>query len=290
MRRWGHVRTFTPVGHERLRPRPRARSARPRPSGDALPTGDELAAGLLEPLAALPALRGRLRLGHARAAIGREGLLKHEAIGAAERAQRPFRLLRRRPRRRGGDRARRRRDRLLRAPTATPTASATAASRPPARRAFEDRIERYLPAFDGRASAGPGAPCCSPAPGTPRRPPRASSPRSRATRPARGWSGRCAATSPTGAPWSDDPLPERAALNATAAELAAGASPAVSLRAGVVTEALAAERRPDRGDAAQRRHREGRGRPRPRAQRRAWATPRSTASCRCTSATRRAGR
>jgi hypothetical protein len=37
-----------------------------------------------------------------------------------------------------------------------------------------------------------------------------------------------------------DPLAERAALSATAAELAAGASPAVEVRTGLVTEALAA--------------------------------------------------
>ena len=44
----------------------------------------------------------------------------------------------------------------------------------------------------------------------------------------------------------DDPLPERAALNAAAARLAAGASPAVTLRAGAVTEALRAAAGGDR--------------------------------------------
>ena len=57
-------------------------------------------------------------------------------------------------------------------------------------------------------------PCCSPAPGTPRRPPRARSPSSRATPGTRVvWAVR-QPRRPTGAPSSDDPLPERASLNA----------------------------------------------------------------------------
>ena len=52
-----------------------------------------------------------------------------------------------------------------------------------------------------------------------------------------------------------DPLPERAALNAAAARLAAGASDAVTLRAGYGHRGAARRRRrrADRGDAAQRR-------------------------------------
>src|SRR4051794_26938483 len=97
VRDWGHVRLFTPW---EMNVSPRARRALRaasngdvRPRGDALPIGAELAELLLEPLAALPALAGRVRLGTRVDAIAREGLLKHEAIGSAERGARQFRLL-----------------------------------------------------------------------------------------------------------------------------------------------------------------------------------------------------
>jgi len=92
VRRWGHVRTFTPWDMN-VSPRARRALAEAAPFGGELPTGAELADRLIEPLAASPALAGRLRLGSRVDAVGREGLLKHEAIGSEDRAQRPFRLL-----------------------------------------------------------------------------------------------------------------------------------------------------------------------------------------------------
>src|SRR3954452_14687214 len=121
VRDWGHVRLFTPW---EMNVSPRARRALlAGPGGSELPRGDELAGGgdvpggsgvpdgggvpsgselpsgaelverLLEPLAALPALAGRVRLGTRVEAVAREGLLKHEAIGSAERGAPPVRLL-----------------------------------------------------------------------------------------------------------------------------------------------------------------------------------------------------
>ncbi len=92
---WGHVRLFTSWDLD-VSPRMRralAAAGRPAPEGDACPTGAELVARVLEPVAALPQVAGRLRLGRRVRRIGRQGLLKHEQIATPERAARPFRLL-----------------------------------------------------------------------------------------------------------------------------------------------------------------------------------------------------
>ena len=95
VRSWGHVRLFSPWD---LDVSPRARRAlaaagREVPAGDDCPTGGELIARLLEPLAALPSLAPNLRYHSRVVAVGRRGLLKHEEIASAARAARPFRLL-----------------------------------------------------------------------------------------------------------------------------------------------------------------------------------------------------
>ncbi|MEA2457260.1 MAG: hypothetical protein QOC95_232, partial [Thermoleophilaceae bacterium] len=91
VRDWGHVRLFTPWD---MNVSERARAALPAaPSGAGLPSGADLATELLEPLAALPQVAPRLRLGTRVEAVAREGLLKHEAIGLPERGARRFRLL-----------------------------------------------------------------------------------------------------------------------------------------------------------------------------------------------------
>ena len=95
VRDWGHVRLFTPWD---MNVSDRMRSALGRdgvdaPSGDELPVGGELADRLYDPVAALPQVQPRLRLRTRVDAVGREGLLKHEEIGTAERSRHPFRLL-----------------------------------------------------------------------------------------------------------------------------------------------------------------------------------------------------
>jgi NADPH-dependent 2,4-dienoyl-CoA reductase/sulfur reductase-like enzyme len=235
LRRWGHVRTFTAWD---MNVSPRMRSALPdAPRGDGLPSGAELADDLLEPIAALPELHGRIHLRTQVLAVGREGLLKHEAIGDPRRASRPFRLLVGRP---DGSEAIAHADVVIDA-TGTygnPNRLGDGGIDAVNERAFEDRIERFLPALGGDAAGWAGrtilltgaghcaqtavrqlAEFARDAPGT------------RVL-----WAVRDA--TPDWSAVAADPLPERAALNAAAAELAAGASGAVELRAGCVTEAL----------------------------------------------------
>ncbi|MEU4886646.1 MULTISPECIES: FAD-dependent oxidoreductase [Streptomyces] len=91
VRAWGHVRLFTPWDLNVSR---RMRTHLPRaPRGGDCPTGAELVTRLLAPVAALPALAGRIRLRTRVAAVARGGLLKHEQIGTDARAAAPFTLL-----------------------------------------------------------------------------------------------------------------------------------------------------------------------------------------------------
>lgn len=95
VRSWGHVQLFTPWSMSvspRARAMLRARGVEP-PDGEACPTGHELVDHVLEPLAALPEIAPRLRLGARVAAIGREGLLKNDEIGTGGRSGTAFRLL-----------------------------------------------------------------------------------------------------------------------------------------------------------------------------------------------------
>ena len=235
VRRWGHVRTFTPWD---MTVSPRMRAALPdAPRGGALPTGDDIADELLEPVAALPALRGRIRCATRVLAVGREGLLKHEAIGDPRRARRPFRLL---VLKADGREAIVHADVVLDA-TGTygsPNRLGDGGIAAVNEGAFEDRIARFLPAFDaepaawaGRTILLTGAGHCAQT---------AARALAQFARDAPGtrvvWAVRNPA--PDWGAAADDPLPERAALNAAAAQLAAGASDAVTLRAGHVTEAL----------------------------------------------------
>ncbi len=92
---WGHVSLFTPWD---LNVSPRMRAAlaaagHDLPAGDDCPIGRELIEKILRPVAELPQIRDHLRLGTRVRRIGRQGLLKHEEIGSAERGSRSFRLL-----------------------------------------------------------------------------------------------------------------------------------------------------------------------------------------------------
>jgi hypothetical protein len=105
-------------------------------------------------------------------------------------------------------------------------------------RAFEDRIERFLPRLDEQPSVWAGKTILLTGSGHCAQ----TAARQLATfaRDAPGtrvvWAVR--RSDPDWGAVSGDPLPARAALNLAAAELAGGASDAVSLRAGRVTEAL----------------------------------------------------
>ena len=235
VRRWGHVRTFTPWEMNVSR---RMRAALPAaPDGAGLPTGAELADELLEPVAALPALRGRIRLASRVVAVAREGLLKHEAIGGARRAASPFRLL---VQTAAGAQEIARADVVIDA-TGTygnPNRLGDGGIEALNERAFEDRIDRFLPAFAQQAASWAGRTILLTGAGHSAQ--TAAHELAVFARDAPGtrvvWAVRSDA--PDWAAVDGDPLAARASLNAAAAQLAGGASDALQLRPGCVTEAL----------------------------------------------------
>jgi NAD(P)-binding Rossmann-like domain len=235
LRRWSHVRMFTPWS---MNVSPRMRNALPSaPGGAELPTGGQLVDELLAPIAALPALRDRIRLGTRVIAVGREGLLKHEAIGDPRRAAAPLRLLVAGP---GGEEAIVHADVVIDATGAyaNPNRLGDGGIDAVNERVFEDRIERFLPAFETQAQRWSGRTILLTGAGhsaqTAARRLAAFARDAPGTRVV--WAVRDA--TPTWGVVAGDPLPERASLGAAAARLAAGASEAVQLHAGYVTEAL----------------------------------------------------
>ncbi len=237
VREWGHVRLFTPWFMNVS-----ARACRAlgdaAPSGPGLPSGAELVDRLLEPLAALPALAPRIRLGARVLAVGRYGLLKHEAVGSAERGRRNFRLLVRGP---DGTETIERADAVIDA-TGTygnPNRMGDGGIDAVNESAFEKRIDRAMVAFKADPARWAGRTILLTGSGhsaqTAARDLVAFARDAPGTRVV--WALR-REPSDFGAV-TDDPLPERAALNAAAAEIAAGAAPNVQARTGHVTEALA---------------------------------------------------
>ena len=240
VRRWGHVRTFTPweMNVSDRAGRALAESELEAPRGPALPIGHELVERLLEPLASLPALAEGLRLGTRVVAVGRQGLLKHEEIGSDGRSRQPFRLL-------VADR-----DGEERVELADVVIDCTGTYGNPNRlgdggipaageAAFEDRIVRSLPDVTREAPEWAGRTILLTGAGhsaqTAARELAAFARGAPGTRVV--WAVRSPA--PSWGAVAGDPLPERAALNTAARELAGGASGAVELRPGAVTEALA---------------------------------------------------
>jgi 2-polyprenyl-6-methoxyphenol hydroxylase-like FAD-dependent oxidoreductase len=239
VRRWGHVRLFTPWD---MNVSERARAAFARagveaPAGDELPTGDELADRLLEPLAGLPELSGRLRLGTRVRAVGRDGLLKHEEISTPARAQHPFRVLLTES---GGEESIERADMVVDC-TGTygnPNRLGDGGIDAVNERAFEDRIERFLPDFSADPARWAGQTILLT--GAAHSAQTAARDLAEFARDAPGTKVVWAVRHPE-PDWytvPGDPLPERAALNTDAGELAGGASDAVEMRPGRVTEAL----------------------------------------------------
>ncbi|HEV8629367.1 MAG TPA: flavoprotein [Thermoanaerobaculia bacterium] len=236
---WGHVRLFTPWDLS-VSPRQRRQleaAGKPAPTGGDCPTGDELRRRVLLPLAGSPAVAPRLRLGARLRAVGRQGLLKHEEIATAARGGRPFRLL--------------------------------VDERGEERIELADRVLDCTGTWGHPNTLGDGG---IPAPGEERLAGRISHHIPDVAREGAEWAGRSIllvgaghsaqtaardlAALAIGAPgtrvlWAlrdeqpgfgavvDDPLPARAALAATAAELLGGASPAVWAYRGVAVERLA---------------------------------------------------
>ena len=92
LRRWGSTRLFSPV---RMNVSAEARRilGDACPPEDALLTGPEMVARILEPLSVRPPLRGRIRTGHRVTAVGRARLTRRDLPGHPLRGERPFRLL-----------------------------------------------------------------------------------------------------------------------------------------------------------------------------------------------------
>lgn len=96
IRRWGHVRMFSPWKMNRSSLGKRMleeNGKRVRGKDDVCPTGDEYVRNYLMALSRLPLLKKRLHTGMEILSIGRESIGKNEMIGNPKRAQHKFRLL-----------------------------------------------------------------------------------------------------------------------------------------------------------------------------------------------------
>lgn len=237
VRRWAHISLFTPWDMS-VSPRMRDILSSTVPDGRALPTGGDLVRCVYDPLATLAPVASTLRLGWRVRAVGREGLLKHERIGDPERARRPFRLLVRDPQ--GGEHVHHA-DVVLDC-TGTyghPNALGDAGIPAPGEHALSAHITRHLPDFvrEARAWAGrtvmlSGAGHSAQTAAVALAELAAHAPDTRVI-----WAVR--AGQPDWYGVSNDPLPARARLTRRARELAAGASAAVQVRLGHVTDGLA---------------------------------------------------
>ena len=83
VRDWGHVRLFSPWRYniDKAAQALLERSGWAEPNLDALPTGRELVDGYLRPLASLPEIASKLRIGHRVTAIGRQHMDKVKTGG-----------------------------------------------------------------------------------------------------------------------------------------------------------------------------------------------------------------
>jgi 2-polyprenyl-6-methoxyphenol hydroxylase-like FAD-dependent oxidoreductase len=238
VRQWGHVRTFTPWAinvSERMRGA-LERAGTDVPDGPELPTGAELVERLYEPAAAAEPLAGHVATGTKVEAVGRDGLLKHDEIGTGRRSERPFRLLLSDD---DGERVEHA-DVVIDATGSysNPNALGDGGIPAPGERAMGDRIERFMPRLDDEPEAWAGRTVLLTGAGHSAQ--TAARDFAAFARHAPGtkviWAVR--APQPDWAAVPNDPLPERAALNASAAALAGGASEAVDVLPGRVTEAL----------------------------------------------------
>ncbi|HEV7503963.1 MAG TPA: FAD-dependent oxidoreductase [Thermoanaerobaculia bacterium] len=237
VRAWGHVRLFTPWEMNvsaRMRSHLAAAGIE-TPDGAECPTGRELAERLLEPLAGLPEVAPRLRLGTRVLGIGREGLLKHEEIATAERGRRPFRLLL------SDDSGREWTETADLVIDATgswghPNTLGDAGIPAPGERSFEGEIRRNIPDFEREAADWAGKSILLAGAGHSAQ--TAARDLARLAQEAPGteviWLLRN--PKPSWGTHPGDPLPERAGLAAEAAALAAGTSPAFEVRRGAAVE------------------------------------------------------
>lgn len=113
---------------------------------DECPTGAAFVSEVLEPLAGMPFVADRLRLGTRVLAVSREGFLKGDEIGTGVRAQRPFRILLRGP---NGDESVERADVVLDCTGATLQNPLGDGGIPaPGESSLADRIDHTIPDVD----------------------------------------------------------------------------------------------------------------------------------------------
>lgn len=93
LRRWGHVRMFSPFSWNSTPAGRAALGKAPLPADTALLTGAEHVASYLDPLAKSEALAGCIQVESTVLSIGRAGLVKSDLPGDPKRAASPFRLL-----------------------------------------------------------------------------------------------------------------------------------------------------------------------------------------------------
>jgi thioredoxin reductase len=239
VRAWGHVRLFTPW-EMNVSPRMRRHleaAGREVPTGSECPTGNNLAARLFEPLAALPEIAPHLRLGVRVLSVGRTGLLKHEEIATPERGRRPFRLLLAD----GSDREWTETADVVIDATGTwgnPNTLGDAGIFAPGERALAGEIRRDIPDFSNEAVSWAGKTVLLAGAGHSAQ--TAARELARLAQEAPGteviWLLRN--PEPSWGAHDGDPLPERTSLAASSAALAAGSSPAVTVRRGAVVEEI----------------------------------------------------
>lgn len=258
MRQWGHVRLFSPWSLD-VSPRMRRHLAaieRAAPDDDTCPTGAELRAEVLLPLAAGPAVAPHLRLGTRVRAVSRERLLKHESIGGRARAEHPFRLLLARDDGREETAAA---DAVLDCTGgyAVPNRLGDGGIPAPGEAAAEPWIVHRMPDFVAEVSEWLGRTVLLVGAGHSAQAAAGALARlaeeDAATRVV--WALRGADTR-----WSvdpSDPLPERYRLTAAARDLATGGHPAFDVRRGVVVDAFASPRDGGEGVVVTLRHLDG---------------------------------
>jgi thioredoxin reductase len=240
VRRWGHVRLFTPWSLD-VSPRMRRHlllAGIALPDSDDCPTGAELVARLFEPLAALPSVAPRLRTATRVLQIGREGLVKNDEIGTGRRAEHRFRLLVAAP---DGDERTASADVVLDCTGSygNPNATGDGGIAAPGEHELDDLIRRHIPDFAAETEDWAGKTVLLVGAGHSAQTAVADLAELAETHPGTRvfWALRGDASGLR--PDSADPLPARAQLLARAAALAGGASPAVETRRGVVVDSLA---------------------------------------------------
>lgn len=242
IRSWEHVRLFSPWDLD-LSPR-MARQLEALgltvPVGDDCPTGGELVDRVLAPVAQAPTVSRRLRLSTRVLAVTRQGLLKNEEIGTAERGAPPFRLLLADP---SGHEWTETADVVLDCTGVwdRPNPVGDGGIPAPGERQVDDRIHRTIPDVDREGAEWAGTTTLLVGAGHSAQTAARDLARLAETAPDTRVVWALRSPAPRFDPLPDDALPERSRLLEAAQALVDGASDAVEIVPGVVVESLARE-------------------------------------------------